>query len=43
MGKVWPAALKAVRDTQSNCHVLEDVNFKVTPGCSRAGPSVIGT
>lgn len=43
MGKVWPAALTALRDTQSNCEALVDVNFKVTPGCSRAGPSVIGT
>lgn len=43
MGKVWPAALEALRDTQSNCRALVDVNLKVTPGCSRAGPSVIGT
>lgn len=38
-----PATLWSFRDFQSNCCLRVDADLKVTPECSRAGPSVIGT
>lgn len=35
--------LQPFRDFQSNCCLRVDADLKVTPECSRAGPSVIGT
>lgn len=35
--------LRPFRDFQSNCCLRVDADLKVTPECSRAGPSVIGT
>lgn len=37
------ATLRPFRDFQSNCCLRVDADLKVTPECSRAGPSVIGT
>ncbi len=46
-GKVLPKALspfaRPFGDFQSNCWPSMDADLKVTPECSRAGPSVIGT